>query len=70
VGFPDLLLTEKYASLSAGWFWHRKGLNQIADRGLADATITEVTRRINGGTNGLQDRIYKTKKVFEVLTTA
>jgi putative chitinase len=69
VSFPELLLTEKYASLSAGWFWHRKGLNQIADRGLADATITEITRRINGGTNGLQDRIYKTKKVFEVLTT-
>jgi len=70
VSFPDLLTTEKYASLSAGWFWHRKALNQIADKGLADATITEVTRRINGGTNGLQDRIYKTKKVFEVLTTA
>ena len=66
---PELLLTEKYASLSAGWYYNKKGLNDIADKGISDDVIKEVTKRINGGMIGLQDRIYKTRKVFEVLTT-
>lgn len=62
---PELLLTEKYACLSAGWFWNRKALNELADVNKYE----EITKRINGGMTGLMDRIYKTKKVFEVLTT-
>lgn len=49
---PDLLLTPQNAVRSAGWFWESKGLNAIADTGSVEA----MTRRINGGTNGLADR--------------
>ena len=62
---PELLLTEKYASLSAGWYWNKKALNELADKNDYEG----ITKRINGGMTGLMDRIYKTKKVFEVLTT-
>jgi putative chitinase len=61
---PDLLLVKKYACLSAGWFWNKKGLNELADAN----KFAEITKRINGGQTGLMDRIYKTNKVFEVLT--
>lgn len=49
---PELLETYEYASLSAGWFWNKNKLNLIADK---DDVLT-LTKRINGGTNGLQDR--------------
>lgn len=62
---PELLLTEKYACLSAGWYWNKKALNELADKNDYEG----ITKRINGGMTGLMDRIYKTKKVFEVLTT-
>jgi putative chitinase len=52
---PELLETSKYAVLSAGWFWHVNHINDLAD----DENTLEVTRRINGGTNGLTDRISK-----------
>ena len=63
---PELLLTEKYACLSAGWFWNKKGLNELADK----SDYENITKRINGGMTGLMDRIYKTKKIYEVLTRA
>lgn len=64
VGNPDLLLTPKYAALSAGHFWSKRGLNALADID----NYKEITRRINGGQIGLMHREAKTKKVFEVLT--
>jgi len=63
---PELLLTEKYACLSAGWYWNKKGLNELADANDYEG----ITKRINGGMTGAMDRVYKTKKVYEVLTTA
>ena len=42
-----------WALMSALWYWKLKGLNRYADK---DA-FTELTKRINGGTNGLQDRL-------------
>lgn len=62
---PELLLTEKYACLSAGWYWNKKALNELADKNDYEG----ITKRINGGMTGAMDRVYKTKKVFEVLTT-
>lgn len=62
---PELLLTEKYACLSAGWHWNKKALNELADKNDYEG----ITKRINGGMTGAMDRVYKTKKVFEVLTT-
>lgn len=49
---PDLLLLDENAARSAGWFWKAKGCNQFADK----EDIVGLTKRINGGTNGLDDR--------------
>ena len=56
VANPDLVAT-KYPLLSAAWFFHKNGLHKIADEGATDAVVTKVTKRVNGGTIGLPDRI-------------
>lgn len=53
VSNPALLESPVLAARSAGWFWATHGLNELADAG----DQTKVTRRINGGTNGLADRL-------------
>jgi putative chitinase len=53
VNRPELLETPLLACRSAGWFWSEHGLNELADKGNQVA----VTKRINGGTNGLADRL-------------
>ncbi|MEO7494805.1 MAG: glycoside hydrolase family 19 protein [Massilia sp.] len=56
---PDLLQQPAGAALSAAWFWQSKGLNEVADLTIdkdGDAHFIELTRRINGGTNGLLQR--------------
>lgn len=58
---PDIVATE-LAFESALWFFRKNNLFAIADKGVTDAVITQITRRVNGGTHGLQDRITKTKK--------
>jgi len=55
---PDLLLNEADAMISALWYWSTIKGNELADKG----DIREITRRINGGFNGLSDRITKLKK--------
>ena len=49
VEHPELLETIPYAVLSACWFWQSHGLNELAD----NDNFIKITRRINGGTNGL-----------------
>jgi putative chitinase len=63
IGNPDLLTDPHYAALSAGWFWNKKGLNSLADSG----DIDTMTKRINGGTHGLDDRKAKIAKAEQVL---
>jgi len=63
---PDLV-SKKYPLLSAGWFFHKNKLNTISDKGLTETVILELTKRINGGTNGLQDRIKYTVKFGKIL---
>ena len=63
VGNPDLLLDPKYAALSAAWFWNKKGLNALADSKDYDT----MTKRINGGLIGLDDRKAKIAKAISVL---
>lgn len=58
VEHPELLELPVNACRSAGWFWKTHGLNELADAG----DQVKVTRRINGGTNGLADRLA----LFEV----
>lgn len=60
---PVLLESPELACRSAAWFWSANGLNELADKG----DQVKVTRRINGGINGLADRLalYETaKQVF------
>jgi putative chitinase len=63
IGNPTLLTEPKYAALSAGWFWNKKGLNALADA----SDIETMTKRINGGLIGLDDRKAKIAKALSVL---
>jgi len=63
---PDLVAT-KYPLLSAAWFFEVKKLWGLAAKDGSDETIKFITRRINGGYNGLQDRISKTKTFISIL---
>jgi putative chitinase len=58
---PDLVVGE-LAFESALWFFRKNGLLAIADKGVTDAIITQITKRVNGGTHGLDDRLKKTKQ--------
>ncbi len=60
---PELLELPENACRSAGWFWESRGLNELADKG----EFTTITRRINGGTNGLQDRLAHWDRALQVL---
>ncbi|WP_447902771.1 glycoside hydrolase family 19 protein [Pseudomonas serbica] len=60
---PELLEHPVYACLSAGWFWQRAGLNTLADQG----DFLRITKRINGGINGLADRKVLYERALKVL---
>ena len=64
---PDLVAT-KYPMESAIWFFKRNDLWEICDEGVNDDTIKRITKRINGGYNGLKHRKEETKKIYEWLT--
>jgi len=66
VANPDLVST-KYPLASAAWFFSKNGLNALADKGADDATVTLVTKRVNGGTIGLADRIKHFKEYYHLL---
>lgn len=60
---PDLLEQPDHAARSAAWFWHKHGLNQIADTGGFEL----ITRRINGGLNGYADRLAYLRRAQQTL---
>jgi putative chitinase len=60
---PDLVAEPELAALSAGWFWNKNGLNALADA----KDVVGMTRRINGGTNGLDDRQMRYSRLISVL---
>lgn len=64
---PDLVATD-YAFESAIFFFDKNKLWGICDKGVSDATILSLTKRINGGTNGLEDRASLTKRYYKWLT--
>jgi putative chitinase len=66
VGNPDLVAT-KYPLASAAFFFDSNKLWDICDKGSDDATVTAVTKRVNGGTIGLADRIKHFKEYFGLL---
>ena len=63
---PDLVST-KHALASAAWFWKKNGLNLIADTGSSSEVVTKITKRVNGGTIGLPDRIKHFKEYHALL---
>jgi putative chitinase len=66
VANPDLVAT-KYPLASAGFFFDSNKLWAICDKGADDATVTAVTKRVNGGTIGLVDRIKHFKEYYNLL---
>lgn len=63
---PDWVKT-KYPLLSAAWFWNTKALNNLADQGASDDVVTKITKKVNGGTLGLDDRINHFKQYYALL---
>lgn len=63
VNDPDLLLLDQYAARSAGWFWKANNCNSFADKD----DIVGLTKRINGGANGLDDRKARYRVAKSVL---
>jgi putative chitinase len=66
VSNPDLVAT-KYPLASAAFFFDSNKLWSICDKGSDDATVTAVTKRVNGGTIGLADRIKHFKEYYNLL---
>jgi putative chitinase len=64
VADPDLVLLPEYAALTAAWFWDKNGLNKYAD--VAD--YPGMTKRINGGTIGLVDRVKHITTALTILS--
>ena len=60
---PDLVATPKYAAMTAGWFWSTHKLNQYAD----GSDFLMMTKKINGGTIGLQDRINHINHALNII---
>lgn len=63
---PDLVSTD-YAFESAMFFFDKNKLWDIADKGITDASILSITKKINGGTNGLDERSSLTKRYYSWL---
>lgn len=68
VANPDLV-SSKYPLASAAFFFNSNGLWSVCDRGSDDAAVTSVTKRVNGGTNGLAERMMYFKKFWPLLNS-
>ena len=66
VNNPDSVATT-YALLSAAWFWQTRSLNTSADKGADIAVVTEITKKVNGGTIGLDDRAARFAAIYKLL---
>jgi len=62
------LVEGKYAFETALWFFNKNDLFTVADRGINENTITQITKRVNGGHHGLDDRIAQTNKIYRWLS--
>lgn len=64
---PDLV-ADKYPLLSAAWFWSSNNLNSLADLGSDEDVVKKITRRVNGGYHGLEDRLHHFKEYYGLLS--
>jgi putative chitinase len=62
-------IADDLAMESAVFFFERNGLFSLADKGVDRETIKQITKRVNGGYHGLDDRIEKTQKIYRWLTS-
>ena len=65
-GNPDQVATPAVGYRTAAWYWTSRGLNTYADKG-DEPGFRELTRRINGGYNGLEDRLTRWRRAREAL---
>ena len=70
MGLPEImkdpdLVASKFPMESAIWFFHRNKLWEICDEGVNDETIKTITKRVNGGYNGLKHRKEETQKIYK-----
>jgi putative chitinase len=63
---PDLVAT-KYPLLSAAWYWNSRSLNTSADKGATELEVTAITKKVNGGTIGLTDRIKHFNEFYALI---
>ncbi|QIK55024.1 glycoside hydrolase family 19 protein [Dysgonomonas sp. HDW5B] len=64
---PDLLKKPEYATKSACWWWHNRGLNELADEN-TEVNFKRITRIINGGYNGYEDRYKIWQRAKQILS--
>ncbi len=64
VATPDLVTRPDMAALTAAWFWNKNNLNTLADAGNNEL----ISKRINGGTHGMADRLQRTATALALLT--
>ena len=73
VAVPDNILSQpfivadKYPLMSAAWFWDKNKLNDIADRGDTENQVAEITKIVNGGYHGLEERSKYFNKFYAIL---
>lgn len=63
---PDLV-ANKYSLVSAAWFWNNKKLNDVADQGITENEVALITKKVNGGFIGLEDRTKLFHKFYNLL---
>ena len=64
---PDVVAS-KYALLSAAWFFSKNGLHKMADGGAGVDTVKAITKRVNGGYIGIEDRIKHFNEYYKLLS--
>jgi len=72
IEMPDYLIEPRWAALSAAAFWNDADLSALADTLTDDdmkVVVQRITKRINGGTHGLDERLNLTSRALEVLDT-
>lgn len=66
MSIPQLVAT-RYPLLSAAWFWNDRKLNDIADQGITEDQVADITKKVNGGYHGLESRSNYFDKFYQCL---